>query len=162
VKQIQFDKSEANKAIEWLAKRGGIAVWVNCNMSSQSLGTEVYTPALSEEGKPTSSPGWQYGKTPSRIITDAAEVCVVEYAQHSRVRVIPSKYGPPCDPIKRGREKVDAALKDAGEGSYWQFDWNSRNYGSAWTDCVIYQRTGFSPLGSAVPAVSENLVAVIS
>lgn len=162
MKQIQFTKEQASKAVEWLSNRGGIAVWTNCNMSSQSLGTESYTPALTADGKPMGSPGWQYGQTPSRIVTDPAEVCIVEYAEHARVRTIPGKYGPPCDPIKRGRDKVDAALQTAGDGSYWQFDWNTRNYGSAWVDCVIYKRVGFSPLTIPVPAVSDNLVAVVS
>lgn len=159
MKQIQFNQADASKALDWLNNRGGIAVWTNCNMSSQSLGGESYTPALTADGKPTLSPGWQFGNKPSRIVTDPTEVCVVEYAVHSRVKTIPSKYGPPCDPIKRGRNKVDAALEQAGEGSYWQFDWNSRNYGSAWTDAVIYKRVGFSPLTTPV---TENLVAVVS
>jgi len=149
MKQIKFDKSDASKAIDWLTSRGGIAVWTNCNLSSHSIGGESYTPALTLDGKPTSSPGWQYGNTPSRIVTDASEVCIVEYSEHCRVKVIPGQYGPPCDPIKRGREKVDSALQAAGEGSYWQFDWSSRNYGSAWTDCVIYKRTGFSALAAS-------------
>jgi len=42
---------------EWIANRGGVAVWENRNLSNPGAGLS-YTPALSEAGNPSIPPHW--------------------------------------------------------------------------------------------------------
>ena len=42
---------------DWIANRGGVAVWENRNLSNPGAGLS-YTPALSEAGNPSIPPHW--------------------------------------------------------------------------------------------------------
>jgi len=62
----------------WLANRGGVAVWQNKELGSSLLGQMVFTPAFSEDLKTeTMSPGWRYGNgKPERIIKSLSEISI--------------------------------------------------------------------------------------
>jgi hypothetical protein len=45
---------------EWIAKRGGVAVWENRNLSNPNAGP-MFTPANDKAGKPTGAPHWAFG-----------------------------------------------------------------------------------------------------
>lgn len=137
---------QETKIVTWLKERNGVAVWRNCNLSSHSIGTEAFTPATQADGSPAQCPGWQYGGTPIAVTTDANDFVVEVFEPFAKMRVMPGKYGPPCDPIKRGRDKVDKALALAGEGAYWQFDYSTRSYGSAWIDAIVFKHIDIRPL----------------
>lgn len=148
---IVFSPENESKAIAWLTTRGGIAVWRNVNMSSQSLGSETLTPAQTD-GQPTGKPSWQV--TLDRIVTDPSQVRIEGKREVSRCKVIRSKYGPPCDPIAKGRIGVDRAMEKAGENAWYEFDYANANYGSAWIEAVIYVPSDSRPL--AMPAAQTD------
>lgn len=133
--QIRFSPENESKAIAWLQSRGGIAVWRNVNMSSQSLGSESYTPALTD-GQPTGKPSWQFAF--DRIIIDPAEVLIEGKREVARVRVMRGKYGPPADPIARGRQGLDKAMSAAGPDAWWEFDYSNPDLNGVWCHAVIY------------------------
>jgi len=54
-----FASEHLPKFKEWAETRGGILSWINEEIAS-SQATEVFTPALTTEGKPYPSPGWRY------------------------------------------------------------------------------------------------------
>ena len=145
--KITFGPENEAKAAAWLATRGGIAVWRNVNLSSHAIGSETYTPANAETGEPTGKPSWQVSF--DRIVPDPAEVQVEEFAEVARCKVVRGKYGPPCDPIARGRVKLDALLEQAGEGAWGKFDYSNMNYGSPWCEAVVMKRVGLRPLNMA-------------
>ena len=144
--QIPVEAANVPKILDWLATRGGVAVWHNHNMSSHAIGSLAFTPATHADGSPATSPGWQYGDTPEAIVTDPAEFVVRTYRETARVKVVPSKYGPPCDPIARGRNRLDAALAAAGEGSTWRWDRDYYQYGSAWRQVIVEALSETVPL----------------
>lgn len=74
MKPVTIDVQHEAKIVDWLKHRGGIAVWVNHDLGSDAIGTEVQTPALHESGQPMGSPHWRYTDKPDRIITDPALV----------------------------------------------------------------------------------------
>lgn len=127
----------ASRISEWIATRGGVAVWRNCNMSSHSIGSEAFTQATKEDGSPATSQGWQYGQSVESIETDIAAFTVKTYRETTRVKAVPSKYGPPCDPVARGRKALDKALEQAGEGAVWRWNYDSGGYGSAWREIIV-------------------------
>ena len=137
---------------DWLATRGGVAVWRNCNLSSHSIGSEAFTPATLEDGSAPTPPGWQYGRE-YVLVTDAAAFVVQTWRETERVKVMPSKYGPPCDPIRRGRDRLDAALARAGEGASWRWVRDFYQFGSGWRQVIVEAPAESVPLSDwAVPA----------
>lgn len=71
---ISCTPEDAPKLREWLANRGGIAVWKSINLSNP--GGEWLTPSLDEHGKRTPKPTWQAGNEPSQIVVMADRVGV--------------------------------------------------------------------------------------
>lgn len=127
----------APKLLDWFANRGGVAVWRNCNMSSQSLGQEVFTPATQADGSAIKPPGWQYESKPKAIVQDPAVFTVQTWREVCRIKVIPSRYGPPADPIARGRKKLDAAMAKAGKDAEWRWDPDGYTWGSPWHQVIV-------------------------
>lgn len=140
---ITFSPENEAKAREWLANRGGIAVWRNVNMSSQSLGSETFTPALTD-GAPTPAPSWQARL--SHVVTDPSAVMVEGKREVARVKVCRSKYGPPADPVSRGRAKLDKALAAAGADAWWEFSYENWDGFGPWLEAVVYVPAGRRPL----------------
>ena len=56
---------------DWIANRGGVAVWRSVNLSNP--GASWSTPALTVEGEPTPKPTWQAANTPEKIVTRSRE-----------------------------------------------------------------------------------------
>ena len=137
MKKYTVTTEAAPKLQAWLATRKGVLVWRNQNMSSQSLGSEVFTPATHADGALCTSPGWQYGSTPEAVVTDPSAFVVTRWRKVTRVKVMASKYGPPCDPISRGRKQLDDAMAEAGPGANWRWDPNFYQYGSAWRQAIV-------------------------
>lgn len=148
MKAITIEPENESKVANWLKNRGGIAVWKNCDLGSPSIGCESYTPATHEDGKMATSPHWQYGNTPDRVITDPADVLVQVRKEVSRVKI---RRGPPyLGGVNRAdRPRLDAALEKAGEGAAWQEDWSNMKYGSAWFEAVITVVESSRPLNMA-------------
>lgn len=145
-KQITFAPENAAKASDWLANRGGIAVWQNKDLGSASIGSETYTPAITD-GKETPAPHWRNGNSPVCIVTDPAAVFVESRKEVARVKI---RRGPPyLGGVNRAdRGKLDAALEAAGPGAGWTPDYSAMQYGSAWFVAVITIPDGRRPLNS--------------
>jgi hypothetical protein len=149
--KLIIEPENETKIAEWLASRGGVAVWVNCDLSSSRIGNETLTPATHADGTPATSPHWSNGNSPARIVTDPADVGVREWTIVSRVKV---RRGPPCYGFfnRQDKPRLDAALAKAGDGASWTPDYSNMKYGSAWFDAVISVPGEIRPL--AMPALS--------
>jgi hypothetical protein len=75
----------APKFLDWLANRGGVAVWRSVNLGNP--GASWSSPALTWEGKPTPKPTWEADSQPARVITDASEIVVVMRRDVKRVKI---------------------------------------------------------------------------
>ena len=130
----------AEKMLEWIKSRGGLAIWNSVNLSNP--GSSWTTPANKEDGTPTAKPSWELADKPERIITDASECEVITAKEVKRFHVA----------IRRGSEgfsfkltdassrKVKEAVKKAGNEAWYEFDYGSQ-------ECVIL-----------VPGTKINLV----
>jgi hypothetical protein len=111
----------AEKMLDWIKSRGGIAIWQSINLGN--LNQSWSTPADRADGKPMTKPTWQADIIPARIITDAKEVVVITRKEVKRFRIA----------IRRGdglsfvltdhsSKKVKAALANHGEESSYHFE----------------------------------------
>lgn len=75
----------ASKFLDWIANRGGVAVWQSANLSN--LGASWSAPFRSPEGEVLTKPTWQASSEPSRVITDASEIVVVTRREVKRVKI---------------------------------------------------------------------------
>lgn len=69
---IEVSTEELPRILDWIANRGGVAVW-SC-LDLRSAGSKTFTPACQPDGKPSERPGWQFAPKPLEIITDPAHV----------------------------------------------------------------------------------------
>jgi len=75
---IEVEQSELPRILDWIANRGGVAVWQNIDL--RSAGSKSFTPARTTTGEPTTRPGWQFAAEPLEIITDPSGVTA--YTEH--------------------------------------------------------------------------------
>jgi hypothetical protein len=109
----QCEARVAAQWTNWIASRGGIAVW-------QTLGpvyppARCYWPLLSLDGLPCSAPRADVGDTPAEIITDPARVEVVTYRAFERF-VVGVRHGAQRLSLRvdeDGRRRIDEALERA-------------------------------------------------
>ncbi len=66
--------ADADKIRQWLAERGGLAIWVS--QALELMGRSWTGPVQTAEGTPATRPHWSCRATPDRVITDPAEVFV--------------------------------------------------------------------------------------
>ena len=69
----QCEESNAEKFLDWIKNRGGVALWKSINLSNH--GASWSTPANNEDGTPSTKPTWQASNTPT-IFTSADEIGV--------------------------------------------------------------------------------------
>lgn len=117
----------APKFADWIANRGGVAVWRSINLSNP--GASWSSPALTEDGQPYPQPTWQADKQPERIITDSEEILVTEDEEVKRFRVGVRR----CDQgltfklTDASSRKIEKAVEKAGEGAYYVFDYETQD-----------------------------------
>ena len=75
---IEVTTEDLPRILDWIANRGGVAVWSNQDL--RSAGSKSFTPARTTTGEPTTRPGWQFAAEPIEIITDPAHVTA--YTEH--------------------------------------------------------------------------------
>lgn len=114
-----------SKMREWIAKRGGIAVWAGINLSNIR---QLLTPANTEEGLPYPKPAWDMSNAPEKIVTDptAVGVSVDKEAKRFHVAVRRSSNGMSVKLTDASSRKVRAAVEKAGDGSYYIFDYETQ------------------------------------
>ena len=100
----------APRFAEWIAKRGGVAVWGSVNLSNP--GASWSTPALKEDGSPMPKPNWQASEKP-RIVTDAAHigVCTDKLFKAFRVSVRVSGSGMMLKLTDASQRRLDKTMK---------------------------------------------------
>jgi hypothetical protein len=92
LKPHQVSPENAEKSKDWIANRGGIAIWKSINLSNP--GASWSTPALQLERspltgnfEPTTKPTWEAASEPERIIREVGEVLVVVPREVKRFHV---------------------------------------------------------------------------
>ena len=122
----EVTEEHAPKFLEWIAKRGGVAVWPSVDLSDP--GVSMSSPALTPEGKPTPKPHWKLAAEPSRVITSASEIDVVTWKEVKRfhVGVRRGSQGMSVKLTDGATRKLRAAVAKAGEGATYRFDYEEQ------------------------------------
>lgn len=68
--KIEVTRKNAPKLLDWLAKRGGIAIWESKDLAR--AGQRTFAPADNP------SPGWHFGNMPVEIVTDRKDIGVYD------------------------------------------------------------------------------------
>jgi len=113
----------AAQIAEWIANRGGAAIWESIDLSDP--GFSLMTPVRTAEGEPALKPHWEVANSPARIITNAADIVVStdEEVKPFRVAIRPGSNGMSLKVSDGGSRRIRSALAKAGEGAYHQFDY---------------------------------------
>lgn len=116
----------APKFLEWIADRGGVAVWNSINLSNFLASWS--TPARNLDGSPAQKPTWQAANTPSRIITDAAEVDVIMAREVKRFHVgIKQGDGFAFVVTDGGTRRIRREVAKAGDEAWHEFDYYAQD-----------------------------------
>ena len=113
----------ATRIKTWFAERGGIAVWPSVNLSNP--GASWTTPAYDPHGNTTTKPTWEAASTPSRIITDPAEVVVdvPKLVKRFHIGVRRGAQGFMLKVTDRGTRRIHREVEKAGEHAWYAFDY---------------------------------------
>ena len=114
-------EENAIRFLEWMARRGGVAVWNSVDLSDPSL--SYSTPARKEDGSPTTRPHWKVGATPDRVITHPDDVLVITYKEVKRFRVGVRRAGMSYRVTSGATRKINAAVAKAGTDATYVFDY---------------------------------------
>lgn len=74
--KIEISKADAPRIADWLANRGGVAIWESLDLSD--AGARTFTPALTIDGIDTPRPSWRYADKPVEIVTQASDIGVYQ------------------------------------------------------------------------------------
>lgn len=116
----------AAKIYNWLLTRGGIAIWESIDLSDPSASWT--TPLKNADGTPATKPHWKAASTPSRVITDPAEVLVSTDIEVKRFRVgvRAGSQGMSLKVTDGGSRRIRREVAKAGEGAFHVFDYESQ------------------------------------
>lgn len=133
---VEVEPRAAVKVAAWLAHAGGVAVWRGRDLGQP--GQEWLTPVRLTDGSPARRPHWSCACQPDRVITDLAEVEVVERREARRFRVaVRPGYGLALVLTDASTRRLDAALGEAGDGATYAFEGR---------DAVVYAVASRTPL----------------
>jgi hypothetical protein len=121
--------------LKWIRERGGIAVWGCLDLSDP--GKTWSSPIYMEDGTPHPKPHYYATTEPIRIITDPAEILVDVPKEVKRFHIA-IRMGAQGFKVKltdASTRKVRAAVEKAGEGAWYQFDYETQ-------EAVIYKPEG--------------------
>lgn len=116
---LYCDSENAEKFLDWIRTRGGIAVWRSHNLSNP--GASWSTPALTE-GAPTAKPTWEAGNSRERVVTDPSQVLVTWMRELKRFHVAINWSGLCAKLTEASSARLRRAVAKAGEGAYYVFD----------------------------------------
>lgn len=114
----------AAKMLDWIERRGGIAVWKSVNLSNP--GASWSTPALAPDCSPYRKPTWEAESSPYKVITNPAEIVVVTRKEVKRFRVAIRVRGMSVKLTSGSTRKVDKAMIHAGEDASYHFDYETQ------------------------------------
>jgi hypothetical protein len=118
---IKTNIANAKVLTEWIANRGGIAVWNSIDLSDPTK--EWFTPALDQDGNPYKKPSWQADNNPT-IVTETENVLLFTSKEVKRFHV----------GIRKGSQGMVMKVTDAGserirkacekfKDSWYEFDY---------------------------------------
>ncbi len=127
--KLQCRPGDAARYKEWLATRGGLAVWNSQDLSDP--GRSWTTPRLAADGTPTPPPSWKCGGVgvpPTRVITDIVdvEVCIDVEVKRFRVGLRVGGNGFTIKVSDGGSRRIHREVGKAGAGAYYEFDYNTQ------------------------------------
>lgn len=122
----QCTAENAAKMKEWLATRGGLAIWGCLDLAR--AGQTWTTPVNGPDGQPVSKPHWSASTEPIRIITDAAdvEVCVDKEVKRFRVAIRRGAQGFSFKCTDHSSQRIRKEVEKAGKGAYHVFDYDTQ------------------------------------
>lgn len=122
---LEVTDYNADKVLDWMKNRGGVAVWRSVNLSN--LGTSWTTPALTGEGKPSGKPSWQAANEPDKVIADPSRIAVVgeKVVRRFHVGTRMAGSGMALKVTDGGTRRIHAAVAKAGPDAYYRFDYGS-------------------------------------
>lgn len=82
---LTITENNAEKVLDWVLHRGGVAVWGNINMSLPM--TDTLTPALTILKDPTPKPSYNVTSQPTQVVTSLDDVIVEGFEQVDTVRI---------------------------------------------------------------------------
>ena len=121
---VEVEPRLAAKVAAWIAHCGGLAIWESHDLGQ--IGKRWFTPARLTDGSIPQRPHWSCGDKPERVITDAAEVEVVERHEVRRIRIAAKPgYGLGWQLTDASTRRLDAALAEAGDDASYAFEGNT-------------------------------------
>ena len=107
---------------EWIATRGGVAVWRSIDLSDPTF--TMSSPALGRDGTPTAKPSWKLENAPHRVITDPADIEVITGKEVKRfhIAVRMGSQGLSLKVTDGSTRRIRAAVEKAGEGAWYELD----------------------------------------
>lgn len=133
------EEEQAALMAEWIASRGGVAVWTSADLSNPCASWS--TPANEKDGTPKRRPTWQAEAEPV-IITDPTKIGVTQSKEVKRFHV-GTRMGSQGFKIKvtdGGSRRIRKEVAKAGDGAFHAFD-----YGD-YENAVIYKPCGWKSL----------------
>jgi hypothetical protein len=118
------DAKDAPLIREWMRTRGGIAIWRSANLSNP--GASWTTPATAPDGGPAQRPNWQADIAPVRVITNPADVVIVEPVEVSRMRVAIEQHGLMLKLTTASSRALRHRLARLGAGHFYRFDYETQ------------------------------------
>ena len=120
---IKTDIANAEKFLNWIKERGGIAQWDAIDFSGDSCFTPLIT-----AGEQTKKPHWKYPEKPVAIITDPAQVSLITAKEvkrfHIAVRIGSNGLRVKC--TDHSTAKIRKTLDKLGEDAYYIFDYETQ------------------------------------
>lgn len=107
--KIEISKADAPRIADWLANRGGVAIWESLDLSD--AGARTFTPA------DASRPSWQYADKPVDVVTQPSDVGVYSETLFKAfpVSLRRSNNGLAFKLTDSAQRKVDKAMADCRE-----------------------------------------------
>ena len=136
MKKLRIKPGVVDRAREWIAERGGIAVWNSVWLTDPSY--QVLTPAMTD-GKPSEKPSWKVGDKPE-VVTDPSLVEVAVPKEVKRLHIcIRQGTGNPFmfKLTDTSSARVHRALEKFGRDAWYEFDAD---------ECVIFVPDRLMPL----------------
>ena len=124
--KIRCSPENAVRFMDWISNRGGIAVWNSVDLSNPS--TQWFTPAFNVgTGDATLKPTWQAEGTPSRVVTNIADVVVIVAKEVKRfyVAIRPSN-GFAMKVTDGGSRRISRTIDKLGDRAWYEFDYSTQ------------------------------------
>ncbi len=151
IEPYEIDSANAEKVKNWVAERGGLAVWGCLDLGN--CGKQFMTPALDDEGKPYPKPHWSATNEPRMVITDLEKIMVATMEHFKTIRIALQRgSGLRIDLTKPSSVRLEKTLDAAGPGSDYFFEgWDGK-------DCVVRKRSSVVSLAAWVLVNNSTVV----